>query len=221
MTSTDVDLKPLVLPYFHVVTGQSGWQFGLPVAQHHTGLKKAMARKADVSILILLEDGSSFREDHPILSRPKRLEQSTLAPRPAWAWVAFDLDDGLEYARVRAPKPAFDCVPLSGLPDRVNVLTNTVGPIIYSADVPHYYDMPATAYDILPPISTVNSEELPEDGLFTIALGSTSLADILVNNNRVIGLAPSDWSINNGLWTAHLVRLMQIVCQPEPYPITG
>lgn len=204
------ELRQVFLPYHNFVTGEQGWQFGLPPRRDLSGLAAHIATFADMSVLLVHADGTIAEQPHPILRAPDMAEGRV--PLPDWAWVPFEFDDGPRYARVVAPERAAGSLPLNEIPLRRVPSMDEESLVIYFPKGLEMDRVAPTWTDSPSNIDLVGS--LLEEPNFAITLGDHEFCHVHAVDGQVAWIAPTQFPMERGLWTTHLIRMVRVFCSP-------
>lgn len=211
----EIKFKQLVLPYIDPIHSEKhGWQFGLPKPTNLTGLRRTIATQSDCSVLILHQNGTTTLQPHPIYTE---LDAAALQPPlPIWGWVAFDVDtEDYQYARVVAPRYEAGSVPLSNLqwrsshefPQEFRGSVTPYGAMEYNLAIEQcdFQDDLQVAHNYL----AANPDA---DNISMLQLADIDILRITQRNGYITMIEPTDWAIENNLWTSHLFRLVHVFC---------
>lgn len=227
--------SPVVLPYKDLLTGETGWQLGLPGVPLPSGGRPAP------NVLIIKENGETVLHESPVFMPPtKRLDpgETGRPPTPQWGWTTVQVGGGYRLHRVHAPIAGPNAKPLvRQLMKKRMLYTNDVlepsGEFFpeYLDDRPQVFFCTPSGYEFLRDHAARDghiferieldldtdlalSEKLQGEGEYFDAFCETSLgageariAQVYYRRDRVIAIRPLEFATRHGLWTSHIVSM--------------
>lgn len=190
----------ILLPYYNLITEVSGWQFGITKLSNTGRIRSPrMQDKNPVSVLILSDEGIV-----KVYTDPMYLPAKDDRPAfPFWGWCDVIHEGEIIKSRLVAPKRTQGSVELKSLisHNRLSIFTK------YGLKL---NQLEQTIVD-LPYNINLNIDNQGDNPIeVPINLGSTVLGFMTIHNKKVIKITPTQFSIDNRLWTSHLVRAIHI-----------
>lgn len=188
-----MNIQQVVLPFYDPEVDRRGFQFGLPA--QNMGINTAVSRYRDLCVLKLFQNGEVEFINRPLLAAP----EGSNPGQPAWFWVAFDINNGIEYGHVVPPVRGKTSVPLNELRQETR---------IYSP----YGNKKANRSPLISDLS--EDIQVPEDfdhkGSRAVKLRDCEILKFSWENRFVTHLTPRDFAFRHSLWTSHLARLVYV-----------
>jgi len=182
-----LSLRQYVLPYRNYVTGETGWQFGLPPGENSC--------PEEISVQVVHKNARTLSISSVETTRPSSTGPNQI-PRPGWFWVPVRHGPQTKFASLIPPRDTQGSVPLSRLKqsDRDR---------IFCKSELQASGRPLTASDLSFSIPAV--EEKSE-----LCAGRLILADLEVGAGQVRWIRPLESAYKLRLWTSHLSRLAEL-----------
>jgi hypothetical protein len=201
------DIAEVVLPTADLATGREGYQFGLPAG---TFAGKPIPHSNRCDVLILFNNGDIERVEMPLRTAPHLTGPSKEPPQPQWAFVEVHdptHNPSAIFAKVRAPTPTTSgSIPLSRLPQRTLPGQSFTQPLFCTPLGLQVYGFDREIADLKRDYHLSN---VPESS-FVFHLEDRRMCYVLARKGRMLGIIPTQRVTELGLWTEHLVRLLEI-----------
>lgn len=150
----------------------------------------------NLSVLSVQKDGGFFRASTFVITPPHETG-SQQKPLPHWLWVPVRHKGQTQFARVTRPREGPGSVPLS-------TLESSDRNRIYTAEGLQHSGIHQSPTDL------PGSFEFGIEGKTEVSVGGVIFADAVAENGSLLWIAPEKAAYRLGLWTSHLIRLLEL-----------